>query len=76
VCLVNTYLGYSNLWYGAPWACSGWTFLIYAYRARRFGNDTPWWYAMLRSASTTLAGGGIEWRETRHPLKELKDNVI
>jgi cellulose synthase/poly-beta-1,6-N-acetylglucosamine synthase-like glycosyltransferase len=65
------------------------TFLLYAYRARHFGDKTPWWYAMLhpfgicvfiyamlRSASTTLAGGGIEWRETRYPLKELKDNVI
>jgi glycosyltransferase involved in cell wall biosynthesis len=65
------------------------TFLIYAYRARHFGKDTPWWYgglhpfgicvfiyAMLRSASTALAGGGIEWRGTTYPLKELKDNVI
>ena len=24
-----------------------WTFLLYAYRARHFGNETPWWYAML-----------------------------
>jgi glycosyltransferase involved in cell wall biosynthesis len=65
------------------------TFLVYAYRAKHFGNDTPWWYtvlqpfgicvfiyAMLRSASTTLVSGGIEWRQTRYPLKELKDNVI
>jgi glycosyltransferase involved in cell wall biosynthesis len=65
------------------------TFLTYAYRARHLGDDTPWWYgvlhpfgscvfiyAMLRSASTTLAGGGIEWRGTRYPLKELKDNTI
>ena len=65
------------------------TFFIYAYRARHFGDETSWWYAllhpigicvfiyaMLRSASTTLAGGGIEWRGTRYPLKELKDNVI
>jgi glycosyltransferase involved in cell wall biosynthesis len=65
------------------------TFLLYAYRARHFGHETPWWYAMLhpfgicafiyamlRSASTTLAGGGIEWRETRYPLKELKGNAI
>jgi len=65
------------------------TFLLYAYRARRFGDEAPWWYAllhpigicvfiyaMLRSASTTLAGGGIEWRETRYPLKELKNNVL
>jgi cellulose synthase/poly-beta-1,6-N-acetylglucosamine synthase-like glycosyltransferase len=65
------------------------TFLAYAYRARLFGDDTPWWYAvlhplgicvfiyaMLRSASTTLAGGGIEWRGTRYPLKDLKDNAI
>ena len=65
------------------------TFLLYAYRVSHFGHETPWWYAvlhpfgicvfiyaMLRSASTTLAGGGIEWRETRYPLKELKDNAI
>jgi hypothetical protein len=65
------------------------TFLVYAYRARHFGNDTLWWYAvlhpigicvfiyaMLRSASTTLVNGGIEWRGTRYPLKELKDNAI
>ncbi|HEY6713909.1 MAG TPA: glycosyltransferase family 2 protein [Rubrobacter sp.] len=65
------------------------TFLIYAYRAKHFGDKTPWWYAvlhpfgicvfiyaMLRSASTTLVKGGIEWRGTRYPLKELKDNVI
>jgi hypothetical protein len=65
------------------------TFLLYAYRAKHFGNEKPCWYAMLhpigiciliyamlRSASTTLAGGGIEWRETRYPLKELKDNAI
>jgi cellulose synthase/poly-beta-1,6-N-acetylglucosamine synthase-like glycosyltransferase len=65
------------------------TFLVYAYRARHFGNDTPWWYAVLhpigicvfiyamfRSASTTLLYGGIEWRGTRYPLKALKDNAI
>ena len=47
------------------------SFLVYAYRARHFGNDTPWWYAglhpfgicvliyaMLRSASTTIINGG------------------
>jgi hypothetical protein len=65
------------------------TFLLYAYRARHFGDNTPWWYAMLhpfgicvfiyamlRSLSTTLVKGGIDWRETRYPLSELKDNVI
>jgi hypothetical protein len=65
------------------------TFLLYAYRARHFGDKTPWWYAMLhpfgicvfiyamlRSVSTTLVNRGIDWRETRYPLKELKDNVI
>jgi glycosyltransferase involved in cell wall biosynthesis len=65
------------------------TFLIYAYRARHFGNETPWWYAvlhpfgicafiyaMIRSASTTIINGGIEWRGTRYPLKDLKDNAI
>ena len=54
-----------------------WTFLLYAYRARHFGNETPWWYAMLhpfgigvfiydmlRSASTTLVRGGISGRHT------------
>jgi cellulose synthase/poly-beta-1,6-N-acetylglucosamine synthase-like glycosyltransferase len=65
------------------------TFLVYAYRAKHIGDKTPWWYAvlhpfgicvfiyaMLRSASPTLVKGGIEWRGTRYPLKELKDNVI
>ena len=65
------------------------TFLLYAYRARHFRDEAPWWYfmlhpfgicvfiyAMLRSVSTTLVNGGIDWRETRYPLKELKDNVI
>jgi cellulose synthase/poly-beta-1,6-N-acetylglucosamine synthase-like glycosyltransferase len=65
------------------------TFLLYACRARLSGDKTPWWYAvlhpfgicvfiyaMLRSVSTTLVNGGIDWRETRYPLKELKDNVI
>jgi glycosyltransferase involved in cell wall biosynthesis len=46
------------------------TFLLYAYRARHFGDKTPWWYAMLhpfgicvfiyamlRSVSTTLVNG-------------------
>src|SRR5215211_1108399 len=65
------------------------TFLLYAYRARHFGDKTPWWYAMLhpfgicvfiyamlRSVSTTLVNRGIDWRETRYPLKELKVNAI
>jgi cellulose synthase/poly-beta-1,6-N-acetylglucosamine synthase-like glycosyltransferase len=65
------------------------TFLVYAYRARHFGNETPWWYAglhpfgigvfiytMLRSASATIINGGIEWRGTRYPLEELKDNAV
>jgi len=65
------------------------TFLLYACRTRHSGDKTPWWYAMLhpfgicvfiyamlRSVSTTLVNGGIDWRETRYPLKELKDNVI
>ena len=65
------------------------TFLLYAYRAKHFGDKMPWWYAglhpfgicvfiyaMLRSASTTIINGGIEWRETKCLLKELKDNEI
>ena len=65
------------------------TFLVYVYRARHFGDKTPWWYAvlhpfgicvfiyaMLRSASTTIMNRGIEWRGTRYPLKDLKDNAI
>jgi glycosyltransferase involved in cell wall biosynthesis len=64
-------------------------FLVYAYRAKHSGDETSWWYAglhpfgicvfiyaMFRSASTTLVNGGIEWRETRYPLKDLKDNAI
>jgi hypothetical protein len=65
------------------------TFFLYAYRARHLGDETLWWdailhpfgicvfiYAMLRSASTTIVNGGIEWRGTRYPLEELKDNKI
>jgi hypothetical protein len=64
-------------------------FFAYAYRAKHLGDETPWWYAalhpvgicvfvyaMLRSASTTIANGGIEWRGTRYSLKELRDNEI
>jgi len=64
------------------------TSLAYAYRARRLGEETPWWYgvlhpfgvcvfiyAMLRSASTTIINRGIEWRGTRYPLAELKDDA-
>jgi glycosyltransferase involved in cell wall biosynthesis len=32
-------------------------------------------YAMLRSAYTTLADGGIEWRGTRYPLDLLRENA-
>jgi hypothetical protein len=65
------------------------TFLVYAYRAKHSEDRTPWWYtvlhpfgicvliyAMFRSASTTLVNGESRWRETRYPLKELKDNAI
>ncbi len=65
------------------------TFFLYAYRARHSGVQTPWWYAalhpfgvcvfvyaMLGSAFTTIAGGGIEWRGTRYPLESLKDNAL
>jgi cellulose synthase/poly-beta-1,6-N-acetylglucosamine synthase-like glycosyltransferase len=63
--------------------------LVYTYRAKHSEDETPSWYAilhpigicvfiyaMLRSASTTIFNGGIEWRGTRYPLEELKDNVI
>jgi glycosyltransferase involved in cell wall biosynthesis len=33
-------------------------------------------YAILRSTFTTLASGGIEWRGTRYPLEQLKENVV
>jgi hypothetical protein len=41
----------------------------------------PFWlsifvYAMLRSAYTTLANGGVEWRGTWYPLGQLKENVV
>jgi hypothetical protein len=61
------------------------TYFLYAYRSEHSRVGTPWWYAtlhplgvcvfvyaMLRSACTTLAGGGIEWRGTRYPLGSLK----
>jgi len=63
-------------------------FLVYAYRAKHLGDETPWWYAMLhpfgicvfiyamlRSAFTTLVDGGIEWRAPRYPLEELEENA-
>jgi glycosyltransferase involved in cell wall biosynthesis len=65
------------------------TFFLYAYRAKHSRVETPWWYAplhpigvcvfvyaMLRSACTTIARGGIEWRGTRYPLESLKDNAL
>jgi glycosyltransferase involved in cell wall biosynthesis len=65
------------------------TFLLYAYRAKHSKIETPWWYAvlhpigvcifvyaMLRSAYTTIASGGIEWRGTRYSLEMLKDKTL
>jgi glycosyltransferase involved in cell wall biosynthesis len=65
------------------------TLFLYAFRARHSRVEMPWWYAtlhpigvcvfvyaMLRSACTTIASGGIEWRGTRYPLESLKDNVL
>ena len=60
------------------------TILVYAYRGRYLGEEIPWYpilhpigicifiYAMLRSATTIIVNGGVEWRGTRYPLKELK----
>jgi cellulose synthase/poly-beta-1,6-N-acetylglucosamine synthase-like glycosyltransferase len=61
---------------------------MYAYGSRRSGSGiSPLYaalhpfgvgvliYAMLRSAYTTLANDGIEWRGTRYPLELLKENV-
>ena len=63
-------------------------FAMYAYGPRRSGSGIPplyaalhpfgvgvLIYAMLRSAYTTLANDGIEWRGTRYPLELLKENV-
>jgi glycosyltransferase involved in cell wall biosynthesis len=63
-------------------------FAMYTYGARRAGaRISPLYaalhpfgvgvliYAMLRSAYTTLANDGIEWRGTRYPLELLKENV-
>jgi glycosyltransferase involved in cell wall biosynthesis len=60
-------------------------FAMYAYRARRSGisplyaalhpfGASVMVFAMLRSACTTLANGGIEWRGTKYPLDLLKEN--
>jgi glycosyltransferase involved in cell wall biosynthesis len=61
------------------------TILVYAYRGRHLGEGLPWWYAllhpfgicvfiyaMLRSATTIIVNGGVEWRGTRYSLKELR----
>jgi hypothetical protein len=63
-------------------------FAMYAYGPRRSGSGvSPLYaalhpfgvgvliYAMLKSAFTTLANDGIEWRGTRYPLELLKENV-
>jgi glycosyltransferase involved in cell wall biosynthesis len=63
-------------------------FAMYAYGPRRSGSGvSPLYaalhpfgvgvliYAMLKSAYTTLANDGIEWRGTRYPLELLKENV-
>jgi Glycosyl transferase family 2 len=65
------------------------TCAIYGYRASYSKSNTPlpyaalhplsvclFLYAVWRSASTTLANGGIEWRGTKYPLKSLKANVV
>jgi hypothetical protein len=61
------------------------TILVYAHRGKHLGEGLPWWYAllhpigicvfiyaMLRSATTIIVNGGVEWRGTRYPLKELR----
>lgn len=63
--------------------------LLYAYQERRKGLKTSllyavlhpfsmsvFVYAMLRSACTTLANGGIEWRGTWYPLERLRENEV
>ena len=63
--------------------------LVYAYQERRKGLGTSllcaalhpfsvsvFVYAMLRSAYTILANGGMEWRDTWYPLERLKGNVV
>ena len=63
--------------------------LIYAYQERDKGPEVAllhgalhplsmsfFVYAILRSTCTTLANGGIEWRGTRYPLEQLKENVV
>ncbi|MDP8952179.1 MAG: hypothetical protein M3N18_08085 [Actinomycetota bacterium] len=65
------------------------TCLIYEYRARHSKSNTPlpyatlhplsvclFLYAVWRSAYTTLANGGIEWRGTKYPLESLKANAV
>lgn len=63
--------------------------LAYAHQERRKGLRTAvlyaalhpfsvgvFVYAMLRFAYTTLANGGIEWRGTKYPLEQLRENVV
>ena len=62
--------------------------LVYAYQERRKDLGTSllyaalhpfsvsvFVYAMLRSAYTILANGGIEWRGTWYPLKRPEENA-
>jgi glycosyltransferase involved in cell wall biosynthesis len=63
--------------------------LIYAYQERDKGPGAAllhgtlhplsvslFIYAILRSTFTILGNGGIEWRGTRYPLEQLKENVV
>lgn len=62
---------------------------VYAYHARRSQLRVPPYcaalhplgvtffvYAVLRSAVTILARGGVEWRGTKYPLESLRDNSV
>lgn len=64
-------------------------FAIYGYQAKHSRSNTPLWcaalhplsvciwtYAMWRSALTTLANDGIEWRGTKYALELLRTNVV
>jgi len=63
--------------------------LIYAYQERYKGLGAAllhgvlhplsvsfFVYAILRSTCTILVNGGVEWRGTRYPLEQLKENVV
>ncbi len=86
--LLHVVLPFAAIGHGGLAAAMGlltYTFIVLAYAAnRRVTQVSPWAallfapavtvlaFALARSATLTLARGGVEWRGTRYPLDELR----